>query len=474
MRVVVVGGGISGLALAYRLEQAGAEVVVLERRDRTGGTIDSVRREDFLVEAGPNGFFDTTPAARGLCDELGIGGRLVPASEAAGKNRYLFLDGKLRALPAGLFSFLTSRVLSWRGKLALLRERFRPPRREEGDESVDAFARRRAGDEAADVLADAFISGILAGDAKLLSVQSAFPRLATLEREHGSVMRGMAVTRKQKRAEARARGEAPPGRARTWSFPEGLGLLTDTLAGRLGQPPRTGVVVRSLSCRENAGGPSPLWEVTSEGGENWQADAVALTCPAYGQAEILRGVDEELAARVGEIPYNRLAVVALGYQAADVPHPLDGFGYLTPGRAGRDVLGVQWCSTIFPGRAPPGRVLLRAICGGWFRPEVVDWEEGRLVEAVRAELRLALGITEAPAFHHIVRWDRAIPQYHLGHAERLRWIDERLARHPGLFLGGNSYRGVALNDCVEQAGVLAGRVAGYLHRTTQPPNHPTT
>jgi oxygen-dependent protoporphyrinogen oxidase len=473
MRVVVVGGGISGLALAYRIEQAGAEVVVLERRDRVGGTIDSVRRDGFLVEAGPNGFFDTTPATRRLCEELGIASRLVPASEAAGKNRYLFLDGKLQALPSGLFSFLTSRVLSWRGKLALLRERFRPPRKEEGDESVDAFARRRAGDEVADVLADSFISGIIAGDSKLLSVQSAFPRLATLERDHGSVMRGMAVTRRQKRAEAKARGEAPPGRARTWSFPEGLGLLTDTLAGRLRQPPRTGVAVRSLSRRENADRPSPRWEVSAEG-ESWQADAVVLTCPAYGQAEILRGVDEELAGKVGEIPYNRLAVVALGYRAGDVPRPLDGFGYLTPGRAGRDVLGVQWCSTIFPDRAPAGMVLLRAICGGWFRPEVVDWEDDKLLEAVRAELRAALGITAAPVFHHVVRWHRAIPQYHLGHAERLGWIDERLARHPGLFLGGNSYRGVALNDCVEQAGVLARRVAAYLNPTTQPPGHPTT
>jgi oxygen-dependent protoporphyrinogen oxidase len=199
--------------------------------------------------------------------------------------------------------------------------------------------------------------------------------------------------------------------------------------------------------------------VRGEGQDRWEADAVVLACPAYQQAAVVADLDGELADRVGGIAYNRVAVVALGYRQGDVPMPLDGFGYLAPQRQRRDVLGVQWCSSIYPQRAPQGMVLLRAMCGGWHRPEVVGWDDGRLLGAVRAELRLAMGVRATPAFHHIVRWDRAIPQYHVGHLDRVAWIDGRLARHPGLFLAGNAYRGVSLNDCTEQAELLASRVA---------------
>src|SRR5262249_32678071 len=166
----------------------------------------------------------------------------------------------------------------------------------------------------------------------------------------------------------------------------------------------------------------------------------------------------ELAEQIGQIPYNRVAVVAVGFRAADVPAPLDGFGYLVPHKEGREVLGVQWCSSIFPERAPSGAVLLRAMCGGWHRPERVGGDEGRLLATVRADLGQALGIQAEPIFQRVIRWDRAIPQYQLGHLERVSWIEEQAAQHRGLFLGGNCYRGVALNDCVERANELADPV----------------
>jgi len=204
------------------------------------------------------------------------------------------------------------------------------------------------------------------------------------------------------------------------------------------------------------------WRIEAEGRDGWDADAVALTCPAYQQATLLADEDSALAERIDGIPYNRVAVVALGFRAADVRHRLDGFGYLSPQRQRRDVLGVQWCSSIFPDRAPPGLVLLRAMCGGWHRGEVVDWDETRLLHAMRDELAQSMAIHAAPVFHHVVRWPKAIPQYLVGHLDRVAAIDEGVARHPGLFLGGNAYRGVALNDCVEQAELLAGRIAGYV------------
>ncbi len=458
-RVVIVGGGISGLALAYRLQERAldAEVIVLEQAGRLGGTIGTERRDGFQIEIGPNGFLDNKPFAMTLCRELGLGERLIPGSEAARRNRYLFLGDRLHLLPNSLASFLTSNAISWQTRFLLLAERFRPPRRDSGDESIDAFVRRRVGREAAETLADAFVTGIYAGDPKLLSVQAALPRLVELERQYGSVLRGMSQAARQRRRKAAASGEPPPSSASMWSFREGLALLIETLCTRLRFTPLIGIHVRTVRRIANNG-----WRVQSDGRDGWDAEAVVLACPAFQQAAILADEDADLANAIDAIPYNRIAVVALGYRAADVPQRLDGFGYLSPQRQRRDVLGVQWCSSIFPQRAPAGLVLLRAMCGGWNRPEMIDWDDERLLYAVRGELRCAMGIQAAPVFHHIVRWSRAIPQYHLGHLERIAWIENRLSRHPGLFLTGNAYRGVALNDCVEQAGLLAERIARQL------------
>jgi oxygen-dependent protoporphyrinogen oxidase len=458
--VVVIGGGIWGLTFAYRLERLrpDAEVTVLEKNPCVGGTVRTDAVDGYRVEAGPNGFLDNKPAAFDLCRELGLEDRLLPASPVAAQKRYLFLGGRLRLLPGGLLPFLRSDLLSWRAKLRLLTERFRRRGPGEADESVDAFARRRVGPEVAETLVDAFVTGIHAGDPQLLSVGAAFPRVAAFEREHGSITRGMQAARRERQARDLAAGK-PPGRAsgQMWSFPEGLQTLTDALRRRLRRPPRTGVAVSAL-LRAGRG-----WELRDAAGGSITTDAVVLACPAYEQEALLAGVDGELAALVGGIAYNRVAVVALGYLAADVPDRLEGFGYLSPQRTRRDVLGVQWCSSIYPGfRAPPGSVLLRAMCGGWNRPEVVDWDDDRLAAAVRAELRESLRVEAAPSFRHVVRWRHAIPQYHVGHLDRVARAEDRAASHPGLFLGGNAYRGVALPDCVEQSQALAARVGAWL------------
>src|SRR5688572_16400647 len=221
-RAVIIGAGISGLALAYRLQQRpGVDVVVLEARQRPGGTLCTIERDGFRFETGPNGFLDTKPSTLNLCHELGLADRLVEASAAAGKSRYLFVDGKLRLLPGSLKSLLGTRLLSWRGKLDLLAERFR--RGGSGvDESIDSFARRRAGNEVADVFADAMVTGIFAGDPALLSLPACFPRVAALEREYGSVLKGVARLARQRRREAKARGEAPRRGSSLWSFRGGL------------------------------------------------------------------------------------------------------------------------------------------------------------------------------------------------------------------------------------------------------------
>jgi oxygen-dependent protoporphyrinogen oxidase len=234
------------------------------------------------------------------------------------------------------------------------------------------------------------------------------------------------------------------------------------MCAQLRRPPLLGVDVQRITRQPDGNPARPTWTVHAAGRDTWTADAVVLACPAYRQAAVLADLDPELAERIGSIAYNCVAVVALGYRREDVPMPVDGFGFIAPQRTRRDLLGVQWCSSIFPGRAPDGTVLLRAMCGGWQRPEVVGWDDARLLAAVRAELRLAMGIQGQPIAHHLVRWDRAIPQYHLGHLERLAWIEARLAPYPGLLLTGNAYHGVALNDCTEQGLEVARSVHTYL------------
>ncbi|MCI0700884.1 MAG: protoporphyrinogen oxidase [Planctomycetia bacterium] len=464
--VVVVGGGLTGLTVAFRLKQfaPSVSVTVLESCARPGGNIQTEEQDGFRVEHGPNGFLDRTPAVPQLVSALGLTDRLIAASEGSRKNRYVFVRDKLRKLPGGPFGLLTTTLLSFRGKLALLSEPWRKSKPPEGDESVHEFVTRRAGKEAADIFADALVTGIHGGDPALLSVAAAFPRLPVMEREAGSIVRGFmraAKKRKQDAQDAERRGVSPPvpaGPMKMWSFRAGLQVLIDSLANHLGDVVKCGTSVRSLSATE---GPT-RWTVRGESGDVWNADAVVLACPANEQGAILAELNPKLAEEISAIPYNRIAVVALGYRREHCPGAGDGFGYIAPQNTRRDVLGVQWCSSIFPDRAPEGFVLWRALCGGVHRAEQVDWPDDQLAKAVHAEIKLAMGVTGEPVFRKIVRWNRAIPQYVIGHLERLARIDALASNHPGLFLTGNAYRGVAMSDCVEQGEAIAAKVATFV------------
>lgn len=460
-RVLIVGAGLSGLSLAYRLQQRlpAAIVQILESDSRPGGTAWTVEKDGFTVELGPNGFLDSKPTTFNLARELGLEKRMMPGSESAGKNRYLFLGKNLERLPGSPGDLLRTPLLSLRGKLSFLAERFRR-RGTLDDESIDAFARRRAGRETAEIFADALVTGIFAGDPALLSLPACFPRIAALEREYGSILKGVSRAAKLRKAEAAARGEAKPKPGRIWSFDGGLRVLVDALTHSLKTPPVYGVRIKSLV---KTGDPKkPTWIIRSEGRDSWTGDAVVLTCPAHQQAKIFQPFDPVLGEEFAGIPFNTIAVIALAFRAQDVPGGVDGFGFITPERLRRDILGVQWCSSIFPGRAPQGMILMRAMCGGWHRADMVSWDDARLLTAVRAELKLVQKIAAEPVFHIIQRWSPGIPQYHLGHLARVARIDAQALKHPGLYLAGNSLRGVAMNDCTEQGSVLAERIAQTL------------
>lgn len=464
-RIVVVGAGISGLATAFHLQEAlpAASVSVLENQPRVGGALWTERRDGYQVEHGPNGFLGNQASTLRLCQSLGLKEELIePTTE--GQQRFFWHEDRLEPVPAGLRGLLASRLVSFGGLLRLVTERFRRGRglATLPDESVYQFAERRVGKALAEVFADPVTTDLYAGDPKLLSIRSCFPRVAKAELLHGSVTGGLKRLHKQEQDRARqAGGPEPHARPVLLSFPQGMGRLVDTLQARLKTPPRAETGVKQVS---RGGDPDDSWEVLTDRGERLAADAVVLACPAMRQAGMLADLDGDLAEALLSIPYSSVVVVALGYRREHVPGIVESYGVVVPQRHRRDVLGVQFCSSIFRDRAPAGHVLLRAVCGGWHRREMACWEDDLLVTVVRRELRNLLGVTRPPEFMTIARWPKGIPQYTLGHAKRVETIERLAAAHPGLFLAGNAFHGVSVNDCTKQSERVAKKVQDFLAR----------
>lgn len=452
MRLAIVGGGVSGLSLAHALLRRGArergiELVVLEKAPRPGGNLRSEVSSGYLCEAGPNGFLDDAPRTLELVRELGLEGRLVP-SDVRARKRYVYRDGRLQLVPTDPLGFVASRLLSWRGKLRVACEPWAPTR-PEGDETIHCFAARRIGAEAADVLVGSMVSGVFAGDARVLSLRACFPKMWQMETEHGGLVRALVA---RIRAGRRRKGEAlgaPAGRLT--SFVGGVEELIQGLARSAGGTLRTSMRLASVA-RAAAG-----YELCLEAGGVLWADQVALACPPRESARLLAAMDPALAAELGSIEAAPLAVVSLGYVREQIP-ALDGFGFLVPRREGPRALGVLWDSSIFPNRAPVGRALVRVMLGGALDPGAVDLSDRELVDAARRDLAATMDLTAQPELVRIARHPLGIPQYTVGHLERLARIDERLARHPGLCVAGNGYRGVAINSCVAEAFELAERL----------------
>jgi oxygen-dependent protoporphyrinogen oxidase len=468
MKLVVVGGGISGLSTAFRIrgrfEAHGRplDLHVLEAADRLGGKIRTELREGFRIEWGPNGFLDGKPDTLELSKDLGIDKALLPASEAAGK-RYVFSDGILHRVPESPVSFFVSPLLSFRGRLRILKEawaRTTPPGL---DTSVAEFGRRRLGREATEKLLDPMVSGIFAGDPAVMSLASCFPRIAEMEQRHGSLLRAMAALRREgKKArgnqDVRAGGPAGPAGTLT-SFREGMEQIVRALEERLGDCVQKESVVTSLHPREEAARTGYRVRYRHQGVEREiLADAVVLAVPAYQAREILMHTDPAVSGLLEGIPYAPLVVVGLGFSKAAAPGPLDGFGFLVPYREGSPLLGSLWTSSIFPERAPADFVLTRNMVGGWRNGWAVTLDEEALEEIASAMLERALGSRGKVHCRVCIRHPKAIPLYLIGHGRRLEAVEGRLARFPGVYLTGNAFRGVALNDCTREAWRVARRV----------------
>jgi len=455
--VVVVGAGITGLTIAHRLTRDAADrlaVTVLETGNRAGGTIRSERIDGYLCEHGPQGLLDNAPDTLTLVRELGL--EMVEASPTA-RRRYLYRGGRLRAMPRSPIAAITSDVVPFTAKLRILAEPFIKPGSVD-DESIRSFASRRLGAQVAEVLVDPMISGIYAGDTAQLSMRAAFPAMWELERDHGSLFRGLLAKRRRSQGE----GEAPRiGRLR--SFGDGIEALPRTLAGTLGDRVRTCHEVTALRQLATGDRPTRRWRVSVRTGGELDADDVVIAGHPSNASRLLAGVDSTLATLLGAIPAAPVAVVALGYPRTAVPHALDGFGFLVPRREGLRTLGVLWESSIFPARAPAGHVLLRAIVGGAHDPDVVALEDAELLAIVAADLQRSLAISAPPVFRRIVRHSVGIPQCTLGHLARMQAIGQALERWQGLHLAGWGYRGVSVNLAVADGVALAARLAADHH-----------
>ncbi|MHB8708729.1 MAG: protoporphyrinogen oxidase [Desulfuromonadales bacterium] len=355
--------------------------------------------------------------------------------------------------------FLKSKLISWPGKLRLAGELFVPPRRDAVDETLAEFARRRLGPEALDKLIGPMVSGIFAGDPETMSLQSCFPRIRELEQEYGGLLRAMLKLARKKKAERKAGKEvssaAGPGGVLT-SFVDGIQALTDATSAGLGGTVRTGAAVVAL--RPHGGG----WELELISGEKLDVDVVISAAPAHTLCDLLRPLDRELAELVAAIPYSPMNVICCGYARERIARDLDGFGYLIPRKEGRSILGTLWDSSIFPQRAPEGHVLLRSMMGGATNPASIGLSDTEVLARTRSDLRDIMGITEKPDFVRIFRHPQAIPQYLSGHARRLAAVADRLQAHSGLFVTGNAFFGVGLNDCVHASNRTAEQVVKHL------------
>lgn len=441
--VAIVGAGVAGLTAAYHLKRRGIRVVVYEASDRAGGVVLTERRDGYLAELGPNSMAAPGPAVAEVLTQLGLDASRVEAQRDA-RKRYIVRKSKLVPLPTSPSQLLTTRLLSNGAKLAIFGEPMVEPGDSPMEESVATFVRRRFNQEVLDYVANPFVAGIFAGDPEQLSARHALPRLHDLEHTHGSVMKAL-----------RSRGSLPaPG---IISFTNGLQEIPDALARELRSEIRFKAPVSQL--RRGPKG----WTVSAAFQASELYDGVIYAAPAHCADEVDLAFDGgDRVKTLSSITYPPVAVLALGFRREDVSHKLDGFGALVPDVERRNVLGVLFPSSIFPGRAPAGHVLLTAFVGGVRNPDLANADLSTLTARVIDDLRLLLGVRGEPSFRASHLWPKAIPQYTLSYGRFREIMDDSERRNPGLGLVGSYREGVALGEVMAAAGEVADRVAGQV------------
>lgn len=476
-RVAVIGGGITGLAAAQRLVSfsANVEVVIFEGSHRLGGIIRTEVADGFLMELGPDSFITNKPGAIQLCEEIGFADQLIPTD--ARFRRSLVLrngkpmpvpDGFMLMAPAKLSAILTTPILSFSGRLRLLGEALIPRRAENNDESLGSFVRRRFGKQALERLVQPLVGGIYTADPELLSLKATMPRFLDMEQSHGSVIR--ATMAQQKKDRGRNSGEHPDSQdtsgsgARYGLFATAAGGLSDMVTAIEQALRKSGRVAIHLGAEVNAldktQGASSGWTVQLHNQASAAFDAVIVALPAYAAANVLKGtIHPELHSALRGIEYASSAIVVSGHQFSDFNHPMDAFGLVVPAIEQRKILAVSFSSRKFPDRAPAGHILLRTFVGGAMQPELLANDSDTIVNFVNDELRSIFGMNTEPMFSEVIRYSKAMPQYHVGHLDRVARIESLLHDYPGLDLAGSAYIGVGIPDSIASGRAAAERIA---------------
>ena len=469
--IIVIGGGISGLAAAHRLTELSRtgstayRVTLLEASDRLGGVIATEHADNLLLELGPDSYITDKPAALRLCERLGLADRLI-APQQGGLKLYTVHRGALEPLPEGFLlmaptrvgSVLQSPVFSWSGKLRMALEPLIPRRSHDGDESLASFVRRRLGREVLERVAQPLIGGIYASDPEALSLAATMPRFPEMERSHGSVIVG---SRRAQKRRAQAADETGARWSLFVSIDGGMEVLVRRIEEALGPGvARLGETVRELSWNPDA----RRWRVDT-GHAGLEADAVICTLPAFAAARALTTLDSELAGELGAIPFSSTATVNLAYRRRDITHPLDGYGFVVPHVEERKVMACTFSSVKYAGRAPEDTALLRCFAGGALQPDLLDQPDELLEAQVREDLEALLGISGTPILCRTTRYPDCMPQYNVGHLDRVERIETRLKRFPTLALAGKSYRGVGIADCIGSGEAAAEGMVDHLSRS---------
>ncbi len=477
-RVVIVGGGISGLSAAFALlEQARImgkplQCTVVEGQARFGGKILTNRHDGLVTEGGPDSFLTTKPSALALCEKLGLTSQLINTNQGNAQT-FTYSKGRLREFPQGLISMVPTKVgplfhsgvVSWAGIARMGMDWVIPARPNTKDEETLAeFFSRRLGSEAFYRLIEPLVAGIYAGDANELSVDATFPQLVELERKHGSLLKGALAMQ-------RARFSHKPGvtAARTLftTLQGGLGDLITRLTDRLsvaGVSLRRGTDMRTVhpSLDSHTSHTHPPYQVELERGEKLEAEAVVLATPAYISAGVLRSFDHEAAAALDEIPYASTMTISMVFSEPAVNNQLCGYGFVVPRIENRSLIAATWSSMKWAGRAPSGQCLIRCYLGGRGRDHLLDLDNAELTRRARDELKTMIGIQSRPSQVEVYRWPRSMPQYTRGHRDRVRRIRQRVALHPGLYVTGAAYDGIGIPDCIRDAENTSKLLSAYL------------
>ncbi len=458
-KVAIIGGGIAGLSAGFFLKSRrrnGIEITIYERDSRLGGTIGVTRENGYIADWGPNGFLDREPLTLQFVEQVGLRHRLLPSNDKSEK-RFIYRNGRLWEISAHPVKFLTSGLLSLRGRLRIGLEYFVPPKKNEDDESIFEFAARRIGKEAAEIMIDPMVSGIFGGDARALSLKSCFPVMEEMEKNYGGLIKAMIKKRKEKKKQGQPGKSGAGGpTGHLTSFRGGLFTLIESLEENLGAS-----IVRSCAVKEVLPGNSRKYRLITDVGDA-EFDDVILAVPSYHAARMLGAVSAHLAKHLSQIPYASLAVVCHGYRREDIAQPVDGFGFLVPFNQRLEILGSIWTSIIFPEQAPDGQVLFRTMLGGSRNSEIVSESAASLADIAHRALSAVIGLRKPPVFLKVIPWKEAIPQYTIGHKERMAVIEKELKVLGNLYLAGNAYSGVGLNDVIKRSFSIVASVDGNL------------